>query len=338
MLHIILFILKIIGIILLSVLGILLLSILCALFVPVRYRIEVDRTEGEGNPPFTARVRITWFLHLVNVLICYPADVMVRVRLFIFTVFRIPEKDKKAKKTGKKKKNKQKNKKQKDGEEKSEAVSERIYTEEKTFTSFEEGVLEDGLPDDYSVSAGQEDADAAQAEKKTLSGMIRRIIWKIKEFVDKIKHMVEKIKAFFQNIQYTIRNFCDKIKSTLDNIQYYREVLESDPFKQSMNLCRGEIGYALKKLKPDKFDADFTVGMDDPAVLGQILAFYGMLYPLIGQQVRIAGDFESVGTHVEGRLYIRGRIRAFTFLRVALRIYLNRDVKTLIRLLKKEAV
>lgn len=186
--------------------------------------------------------------------------------------------------------------------------------------------------------AETDDEEQLSTDKKfSVMDKIRKFLEKIKDFIDKIKSTVDKLKKFFENIQYTIRKFCDKIKSTLDNIQYYREVLESDSFKRSMELCKGELGYAFRKLKPDVFEADITAGMEDPAAMGQMLAFYGMLYPLIGQHVRLVGDFESEGTHVEGELYISGKIRAYTFLRIAIRIYRNKDIRTLIKLLKKEA-
>ena len=72
MLHIILLILKIIGIVLLCILGIIILALFCVLFVPVRYRIEVMRKEGEDEPPVDVRVKVTWLLHLLNILIRYP--------------------------------------------------------------------------------------------------------------------------------------------------------------------------------------------------------------------------------------------------------------------------
>lgn len=372
MLHIILLILKIIGIVLLCILGFLLLAILCALFVPMRYRMEVCREEGEEKPPFTAYVKITWLLHLVNILVRYPAEVIVRVRIFLITIFRISEKDKGSKnenqeqkrrsKAGRKGKDReaieeheeqkdQENLKAKEQPESREGQEDRqSKTQEEPeneddrdhkdddFTPFEMGALEGELqkPSDEQETEGEE--NSSESGKASLAGKIRKLIEKIKGFLDKIKQAVDKIKAFFENIQYTIRNFCDKIKSTLDNIQYYREVMESDTFRRSMELCKGELGYVFRKLKPDKFEANLNLGMEDPAALGQILAVYGMLYPLIGQQVSIAGDFESEGTHIEGRLYMRGRIRAFTFLRVLIRVYMNKDIRTLIRLLKKEAV
>lgn len=326
MLHIILLILKIIGIILLCVLGIVLLAVLGALFVPVRYRIEVTREEEEGRPPFMVCVKVTWMLHLVNILVRYPAEVIVRVRLLLFTLFRIPEKEKqgqtqdvsgKGKRTGK---GKDKIKPQ-DTEKKPEQT-ENIEPQDKP----EETVQKAADDTENSVEEREFDGMGATGTHETPSG----------EGI--FKQATMKIKSLFENIQYTIRKLCDKIKSALDNIQYYRDVLESGPFKQSLGLCRKELGDILRKLKPDTFEADLIVGMDDPAVTGEILAVWGMLYPFIGQHVRIDGDFECNRVRIEGSLYIKGKVRAFTFLKAAIRIYFNKDIKTLIKLLKKEAV
>lgn len=342
MLHIVLLILKIIGIILLCILGILLLSIICALFVPVRYRIEVTREVGEGKPPFTARVKITWLLHLVNILIRYPHEVIVRVRLLIFTVFRIPKKEKKSKR------NKREEKRTKKRDKKDRASSstepekpqdERLNDVQPESKETEIKVNSPAVKEEWSRwdTDITQQLDTPEDEVSEESEEGTGLIAKIRRLFHKIKLFATKIKSFFENIQYTIQRFCDKIKSVLDNIQYYREVLESDAFRQSMTLCMTELGTVLKGLRPDKFEADVIVGMNDPAVTGEILAICGALYPLIGQHVRIVGDFECEQTRVEGRVYIRGRIRAFTFLRMAVKIYFNKDVKTLIKQLKKEA-
>ena len=349
MLHIILLILKIIGIVLLCILGILILSIVCALFVPVRYRIKVTREEGEGKPPFTAYVKITWLLHLVNILVRYPADVVLRVRLTVITLFRLPQKDK----AGKKKESRQKKQKVPEGNQEKEQVLQAenpphedmsqinmdasiqrkntSESHEDDYVAFESGFTQsDDLPEQGQKPDVPEPEETSRTEEKF------SLIAKIKEIIDKIKQFVEKIKEFFENIQYTIRKFCDKIKSVLDNIEYYRQVIESEPFNQSWQLCRKELTSLYKRVRPDKFEAEVTIGMDDPATTGQILAIYGILYPFIGQNVQIAGDFER--THIEGNIYIRGKIRAFTFLRTAIRVYFNKDIKRLIKLLKKEAV
>lgn len=334
MLHIILLILKIIGIVLLSIVGIILLAFVCVLFVPVRYRVRLTREEGENAPPIVAYVKVTWLLHLINVLIRYPGKVMVRVRILIFTLFRIPDKDKKAHKERKSdKSSKEKRKKGKDQEPQEEVTAEADVSEDKqeqTPPETQEGTVVSAAPESYEAFGGADEdftengEDGEDEENPSIFGKIRLIFKKIKEF--------------FQNIRYTIRKFCDKIKSVLDNIQYYRELLEGEPFRNSMELCKKELSWMFKKLKPDKFEADFIVGMEDPAVTGEILAVCGILYPLIGPHIRVVGDFECEKVRLEGRLYIRGKIRVFTFLRILIRIYFNKNIKQLIKILKKEAV
>lgn len=322
MLHIILLILKIIGIVLLCVVGMLLLAIACMMFVPVRYRFRLTREEDEDKPPVAVYAKVTWLLHLVNVLVRYPAKVMVRARVLIFTVFRMPKKEKKAGKVKKSEKDKKTRQSDKKGN--------------------KEKYGEAGTAVDADASTGTQEHTASKEREVPVSsdkpGEKESLFAKIREKLAKIRQIVEKIKEFFENIQYTIRKFYDKIKAVPDNIQYYREVLESEPFRQSVELCKGELGWVFKKLKPDKFEADFIVGMEDPAATGEILALCGMLYPLIGQHVRVVGDFDCEKTHIEGQLYIRGRIRVITFIRAAVRIYFNKDIKKLMKLLKKEAV
>lgn len=322
MLHIILFILKIIGIVLLCILGLILLLLVCVLFVPVRYRIRVSRTEGEGSPPVEAYVKVTWLLHLLNVLARYPCDVIVRVRVMFFTLFRMPEKEKKTGKPAGEPLKEPKKQPEPEKEETGPAADTVVPQSYEPYSAFENG------PEPVAEPTPEESGPQEPSSS---------VFAKIRAVFAKIGQLLEKIKGFFQNIRYTIRKICDKIKAVSDNIQYYREVMEGEPFRNSLSLCRGELTRVFRMLKPDKLEADFVVGMEDPSATGRILAVYGMLYPLIGQHVRIAGDFECAGPHVEGQLHIRGKVRIFTLLRAGKRIYFNRDVRKLIRLLKKEA-
>ena len=331
MLHIILLILKIIGIVLLCIIGVLLFVAACVLFVPVRYRLRLSREEGEDKPPVVVYVKVTWLLHFVNILVRYPSELIVRMRIFIFTLFRIPGKEKKVGEASEKGKKKAEKKSEKGKKKKQAIEAAQTTSEERTPPGASAVTGEDPLSEGSGKDSVQRMADQEEdKEKGSLFGKIRQILTKIKQ-------IVEKIKEFFKNILYTIRKFCDKMRTISDNIQYYREVLDSVPFRQSFELCKKELGWVLKKLKPDKFEANFIVGMEDPAATGEILAICGMLYPLIGQHIRVVGDFDCEKTHIEGQLYIRGRIRAITFIRTAVRIYFNKDIKKLIKVLKKEA-
>lgn len=324
MLHILLLILKIIGILLLCLLGLLVLGTVCVLFVPVRYRIEAERREGEGEPPVAVRVKVTWLLHFINLALRFDGSLFLRARIMVFTLFRLPKKE-----------NRKKN-----------SVKEQSGKGENTQTPQEKETQQESAP-----PSGKRDETAyAQAEESEEVRLTESVdegaeeeppkspsIWdKLRAIPGILRGIFLKIKSLIENIQYTIQKFCDKIKSVSDTIEYYRKVIEGEAFRRSFALCKNELLRIGKALKPQKFQVQLLIGMDDPAATGEILAVWGMLYPVIGGYVDVAGDFER--KRLEGHLLLKGKIRFFTFLRVAVKIYFNKDIRKLYKLLKKEAV
>ena len=343
MVHIVLLVLKIIGILLACIVGVVLLLLLAALFVPVRYRLRVARTEGEGAPPAVVYAKVSWLLHFINILVRYPAEVTVRARLGLITVFRIPQKEKNAKKEKPEKKNKaqeaQEPEKQPEQtrEQEKEQEQERESALGTNNTPQESGAGIGGQSSENSVYAGEQssenNADAIEQSREDTTdteeqGQENAAALQAAStdtdsgetpadgpppeteadeaaggrlgILGRIRRIVRQIRKFFQNIQYTIGKLCDKIKNTLQNIEYYRKLLESDAFRQSFALCREELAWIFRKLKPRRLEADLIVGMADPAATGQVLAVYGMLYPMIGGNVRVVGDFDSEKRRIAG--------------------------------------
>ena len=68
--YVILTILKILGIILLVLLGLLLVIVFSVLFVPVRYRLEVEKSSS-GWSEANGKVKVSWLLHLIHLRIQY---------------------------------------------------------------------------------------------------------------------------------------------------------------------------------------------------------------------------------------------------------------------------
>lgn len=312
MLHILFIILKIIGIILLAAIAFILLAVLFVLFVPVRYQVSIERTEEDGAPPISVQGSVFWLLHLINVRFHYPEKPMLRARIALRTIFVYPQESTDSATSKKRKKKKT-------------TVSEASRDKSPSIAA-----------DPGRLPAGQEQQNQAETDGEEQTGQKKSILQKLRSFVERIIEFWNRLKQILSNIQYTIRRLCDKIKDILHNIQYYKEVFESDVFQQSFALCRGELGYALRHLKPTKLKADWIIGTGDPVLNSDILAVYGVCYPLVGQNVRIVADYDA--KHIEGTALIKGRIRLFALVRVAWRIYFNKNIRTLIRLLKKEAV
>lgn len=347
MLHIVLLILKIIGIILGALLAVLLIGLCIALFVPVRYQIEAGRTEAEGAPPIEASVKITWLLHLINIRIRYPADVYLRVRIFLFTIFRLPQERKKErgrKVSGKKKNDKEEaaGKRNRNDAENEHGRSQEVESGRNAESSQS---VEGGRNAESSQSledVGKAASVRSEAQKSTAAESIQKLE-SVQEpghekqkipFLKKLKKKLVQIRRIFQKIWYSLTGICDKIKTIWENIEYYTDILRSDTFKQAFSLCKDELFSIFSYIRPRKFQADLTVGMDDPAATGKILSYYGMLYPFIGSCVNVIPDFER--KRMEGTVFIKGKIRLFNFIKAALRIYFNKDIRKLLKLFKKE--
>lgn len=108
MLHIILTILKIIGILLLVLLALILFVTAAVLFVPIRYRLNGEK-EGDS---LSVRAEVFWFMHLLRVGALYPEPGRVIVKLLWFTLYASGSEEKSEEKEKKQRKRKSK----KDGE------------------------------------------------------------------------------------------------------------------------------------------------------------------------------------------------------------------------------
>ena len=331
MLHILLLILKIIGIILGSLLGIILLCLILALFVPVRYRADARRTEGEGNPPVEVSAKITWLLHFINIRLEYSTEFRLRVRILLFTLFCLPEKQKKETKEKKKKKNRKKSKdkkdvKKEDNVESQETVKNKAESKaEETFKTETVSEPENGETEKLRQVEADTEETKSTAEKPPKIPINKRIV-----------KGITKIYQILKKIWYTITGICDKIKKIRKNIEYYVNVLQSDTFRKSFSLCKEELISIFSSIRPRKFQADLIIGMDDPASTAKILSYYGMLYPFIGGNVNITPDFDE--KRIEGFVKLKGKITLFTFIRAAVHIYFSKDIRKLLKLFKKEDV
>ena len=151
-----------------------------------------------------------------------------------------------------------------------------------------------------------------------------------------LSDFVRKLFSAIRNIKYTIRKIYDKINHIIHNIRYYIKILQTESFKRAFALCREQLLRLMKIVLPRKVSGTFTIGMEDPAATGQILSIYGILYPLIGDSITVIPDFEKPG--MEGSFRFKGKITAFTLIRIAAKIYFDKDLKRVICLFKKEAV
>lgn len=307
-------ILKIAGLILLFLILFLLLVLFLILFVPIRYRIRAQRDAQTAQEiPVDAKIKVTWLLHAVSAAFHYPTEAYLRVKVLGITIFRSDQK----------KEDKKKEKEKKTPE--TEAAASVQKPEEK---SAEETIRkeEEKPPKAADVSREKEkigsapeqtSEEAPKEEKKTIAGFFSSLF------------------RILRNIKYTILKIYDKIKHIVRNIRYYLAVIKSETFQRAYKVCGTQIVRLLKGILPKKLEGTLRIGTGDPAGIGQVMAVYGILYPLLGDNIAITPDFEE--QVIEGRLNIKGKITVFCILKTAWIIYFNKDLRRVIKLFKREA-
>ena len=307
MLEIVLLILKIAGIILVSVLGILIVGLCCVLFVPVRYLgdFSVADAEGGAKKEISAMFRVTWLLRLIRVYVSYEESFRVRVKLLFFTLMDTA----KEKKGRKKKKTEKKNKNEKPEEVKSdEAAVVKAENSKEPIASDEDN--KSGKEPDAS-DKNNKSCKAENASEQESKGIKKRI----------------------SNILQTIRNFCDKLKRIKEKTEEIKALWISDHMAGSRDLLWKQLMYLLKHTKPRKLEGYLRFGFEDPSTTGYVMAVYGILYSIWSPKLSIEPDFEKqiLDCHIK----IKGKIRACHFLKAGVRILISKDVRHVIKDIKK---
>ena len=290
MLHILLLILKIIGIILAVLLGIIIVLAAIVMFVPFRYEISA-KCDGDIES-LKAKVKATWLLHLIR------ADVFLKGKKLKWTVrlawikksntviSKGPEE--------KKKDEPEKPKVQKVEEDvirgnEPEKGSEHIEEEPKSNCEMHQ----ENIGSDQTGAGSSDDEFSGNNKKESLRDKLNKIIDKIKDLLEK----KDKLTGFVTE-QSHVKAF-RKAKKVLFKL--------------------------LKQLKPKKVQGKVKFGFDDPATTGKVLGGLSMFYPLFGDSLDIIPDFEN--QILKGTVYVKGKIRICHFVSLAVKMILCKDVR-----------
>lgn len=314
---ILLAVLKIIGITILVILALMLFILLVILFVPVRYSGKGSYQDGL----FEVKLRASWFLHMVSFRGEYQKEQALHIYLKIFGITMYDNLKADDKKTKHKKIKSTKNKTENAGEIQAASSKESIP---------EDAVLVENDDDhfDAAVDTGEEITENSdfQCESDVSSAKKPNMIQKIKNLFIKFIH-------FFKNIKFTFHKVCDTMVKIKNNIEYYLEILRLDSTKRAFATCQKQLMYVLGKISPRKYQINLHLGFDDPAVMGEVLAVWGMFYPLHQGNINIEPEFEQ--SVIEGVFSFQGLVSVFVFARVVCILFFDKDIKHLIKRLKR---
>ena len=318
MLSVVLTILKFVGITILVLLGILLFIICLVLFVPICYKAD-----GFYKDSYRVRAKVSWLLHIVSFSLFYEKEQPFQMKLRIFGIPVFDNLQKKEKEKGKKSKKHTRVKE----ETTPEIVASSIPEKNVEVVSKQEATKMEDAKTDKISSEKQETAKVTEKEK------IKRNRNKISLW-QRIKNIFSKLTGFFRNIKYTFQKICDTIKSIKDNITYYVELLQKDSTKAAIAACKKQLLRIFKNLKPQKYQVNLHIGMEDPAPMGDILGVWGMLYPIHVGHVDLCPDFEQAV--FEGEFYCKGRVTVYVYIWTLMIILFDKNIRHLRKCLVRE--
>lgn len=324
LLHILLFLLKLIGIVLLVILGLIVLILAIILLTPIRYRIGASKYQT-----IQAEGKVTWLFRLIEMV--FKLDTGAEEGKRFHLSFRIawlklydnqkPKekriKQKKTRKTKSKPESKQSEKViQAAKPEQSEAKVQPIKTEQAAEMKHEEKLIEG--PKESAVEKILRLAKNAANKILSLIRGVFSLICSILGIPSKIMDGLEKLENFFIKLREKKEAF----------LAFYNETHNHQWFTA--------FWHRLKKLllrilpRADRLYLHF--GFEDPATTGQVLGGLSILYPICCEKMELCPEFNE--EILEGEVKCHGRIRPVSLVIFAVKSFLNKQFFSMVKQFK----
>lgn len=307
MVHVILLILKVLGITLLILLGIVLLLVLLLLLAPFHYTID-----AEYYGDVKAVGRIQWLCFVLDLKGVYGNNkFLYYLKSFGFMISTNDEEDKHYRAI-------------------SDEEAESGKSSGKAKASEAEKVPVKVVEDEFETYE-QEQKPKSEPQKKSIFMRIYEGIESGLEWVvtipmrvhDKISELMARILDFFANLAENMNKVIKKRDMILQKITGVRSLLEKPYTKKVLKDGKVLLKKMWKHVRPRKLQGSIHFGLEDPATTGQLLGVVGMLYPVYRNHFVIAPDFEQ--QIFEGKIYAKGRVQIGRMTFLALRFMLTRD-------------
>lgn len=325
MLHIILLILKILGLLILGILGLIVLLAAAVLLAPAGYCLEAS---GKDTPEsLRGRLKFHWLFHLISGEMQYEDGRLawrMRAGWKKFGSGMEEDEDVISDKTDT------------DATGPVPVLSEK--TEEPQKSETEKSGLQESQPQPAQTKDPPEKArkeleqDQAEQTGKIQTDPAESGREKARKRKQK-QSLYERLKKFWEKIKYTFQKICDNIRALGKKKERLTSFVRNEVHKSAFLKVMRELRCFLKTLRPRKAEIYTEFGFTDPALTGYALALISMIYPFVGECTEIRPDFEH--RVLRGRIYVKGRIRAVHIVAFALRLLTDKNVRTTYRHIRK---
>lgn len=305
MIHILLLILKIIGIVLAAVL----IFVLLLLFFPVIYTGKADFDKNGADAKITAQ----WMFHLIHFRMDVQRnDIKYALRVLGIPILRSGKKEKKSAAKEEIPKEKGKREYRKQEKQKEEILDKDDFLEKK----ITDNTVSDEFNSDNASTKKFKAKDVSKEEKSRLN---------LSDIKKHLYALVKRIKRFLKDAVHNI-------KSAYAKIQEIKSFITANTTKEAYNYAKKIIIKLTKHIFPNKVKADMTIGFDEPHLTGEMLGVAGIIFGTLRinpKKIVINPEFEN--KVFEGWIKCRGHMMLGVVGIYILKIYFKQEIRNIIK-------
>lgn len=353
MLHILWILIKFILVVLGILLGLALLVVLLLLFCPVRYRAQVVK-ETDSFKETEAEARVTWLFRAICARFSFHnGEGKLVITLFGVSVESIKGwlgklKGNTRKRSGSRysgsgqmkksvqtKGTPQKNRKTKPAVKDSagDAKAEKVQQENKPAQPPAQKQVETVQLENTSIESQTMEQSVPEQEKDTEANPKPGLFARIREILSKIiwlpGNIWNKIISIIRGIIEKIRTIKKTLSSITGKLNWWNAFLTNERTKAALSLVWKDAKGLIHHVLPTKVEGAVTFGCEDPSITGTVLAILGMTFPFHKNRIQVTPLFEG-GNQLTGNVSLKGRIYGIMFIKAAIEIYFNKNIKYVI--------
>ncbi len=335
MLHIILGILKIIGIFLGVILLLLLAGLLAIVFVPVRYTLSA---KAQPKERYAFSLKASWFLHIVYAAATVGASQERSIVIRLFGI-RLPlfrsEDDQAEDKQGRTKKKERRLNSRRENQEtvQEEALEQAEIQDEDTDLADPTDSTNPTEPTESTDATDSEDSDRGEP----VTSIWQKIRFQCMRICDKIKQITESLRRCLHKLVGIRQRAADLGRKGIELLHKPGELAEFLEEYEAREVFGGLIGYLvflIAHYKPRRIKGYLRFGMDNPATTGQLTGLIYILLPARADRFSVEPVFNEPVFETE--LVCSGHIRVLHVLRVLWRGFRDKKLRRIINKLRKK--
>ncbi len=185
-------------------------------------------------------------------------------------------------------------------------------------TSIESQTMEQSVP--------EQEKDTEANPKPGLFARIREILSKIIWLPGNIWN---KIISIIRGIIEKIRTIKKTLSSITGKLNWWNAFLTNERTKAALSLVWKDAKGLIHHVLPTKVEGAVTFDCEDPSITGAVLAILGMTFPFHKNRIQVTPLFEGEN-QLTGNVSLKGRIYGIMFIKAAIEIYFNKNIKYVI--------